>query len=54
MPQLVDELQLDVVQTVPDPIIVVVEGHVPDRENRGEQAVRAVLRQYFFSKSCPE
>ena len=36
----------------PDPIDVVEEAHVPDGENRGEQAVRAVLRQYFFSKSC--
>ena len=54
MPQLVDELQLDVVQTVPDPIVVVVDAHVPDGENRGEQAVRADLRQNVFSKSCPE
>ena len=52
--QVVGELQLDVVQTVPNPIDVVVEARVPDGENRGEQAVRADLRQYFFSKSCPE
>ena len=53
-PQVVGELQLDVVQTVPDPIDVVVEAHVPDGENRGEQGVKVVLRQYFLSKSCPE
>ena len=29
-------------QTGPDPIDVVEEPHVPDGENRGEQAVRAV------------
>ena len=53
-PQVVGELQLDVVQTAPDPIVVVVDAHVPDGENRGEQAVGVVLRQYFFSKSCLE
>ena len=48
------ELQLEGITTGPDLIVVVVEAHVPDGENRGEQAVRAVLRQYFFSKSCSE
>ena len=33
---------------------VVEEPHVPDGENRAEQAVRAILRQYFLSKSCSE
>ena len=37
-----------------DPIDVVEEAHVPDGENREEQAVRAVLRQFFFNKSCSE
>jgi len=46
------EVQLEGVQTGPDPIDVVEEPHVPDGEIRGEQAVRAVSRQYFFSKSC--
>ena len=36
----------------PDPIDGVEEPHVPDGENREEQAVRAVLRQYFFNNSC--
>ena len=48
------EVQPEGVQTGPDPIDVVEEPHVPDVENRGEQAVRAVLRQYFFRESCPE
>ena len=48
------ELHPEGFQTGPDPIDVVEEPHVPDVENRGEQAVRAVLRQYFFSKSFPE
>ena len=48
------ELQLEGVRTGPDPIVVVVEAHVPDGEYPGELAVRADLRQYFFSKSCPE
>ena len=48
------ELQLEGVRPDPDPIVVVVEAHVPDGENRREQAVRADLWQYFFSKSCPE
>ena len=48
------ELQLEGVRTGPDLIDVVVEAHVPDGENRGEQAVRADLRQYFFRESCPE
>ena len=48
------ELQLEGITTGPDPIVVVVEAHVPDGENRGEQAVRADLRQNSFSKSCPE
>ena len=48
------ELQLEGVQTGPDSIDVVEEPYVPDGEIRGEQAVRAVLRQYFFSKSCSE
>ena len=38
----------------PDPIDVVEEAHVPDGENREEQAVRAVLRQHFFRESCSE
>ena len=53
-PQDVAELQLEGVRTDPDLIDVVVEAHVPDGENRGEQAVRADLRQYFFRESCPE
>ena len=48
------ELQLEGVRTVPDPIDVVEEPHVPDGENRKEQAVRAVLRQHFFRESCSE
>ena len=48
------EVHPEGVQTGPDPIDVVEEAHVPDGENREEQAVRAVLRQYFFSKSCSE
>ena len=48
------EVHLEGVQTGPDPIDVVEEPHVPDGEIRGEQAVRAVLRQYFFKESCPE
>ena len=48
------ELQLEGVRTGPDSIDVVEEPYVPDGEIRGEQAVRAVLRQYFFSKSCSE
>ena len=48
------EVQLEGVQTGPDPIDVVEEPHVPDGENRAEQAVRAILRQYFLSKSCSE
>ena len=32
-PQGIVELQLEVVRTVPDPINVMVEAHVPDREN---------------------
>ena len=48
------ELQLERVRTGLDLIDVVVEPHVPDGENRGEQAVRADLRQNSFSKSCPE
>ena len=38
-------LQPEGIKTGPDPIVVVVEPHVPDGENRGEQAVRADLRQ---------
>ena len=53
-PQDIGELQLEGVRNGPDPIDVVVEPHVPDGENRGEQAVRADLRQYFFRESCPE
>ena len=48
------ELQLEGIRTGPDPIVVVVEAHVPDGGNRGEQAVRADLRQNSFSKGCPE
>ena len=48
------EVHLEGVQPGPDPIDVVEEPHVPDGENREEQAVRAVLRQYFFNKSCSE
>ena len=33
------EVQLEGVQTGPDPIGVVEEPHVPDGENRGEQTV---------------
>ena len=36
------EVQLEGVQTGPDPINVVEEPYVPDGENQGEQAVRAV------------
>ena len=53
-PRVIAVVQLDVVRTSRDPIDVVVEAHVPDGENRGEQAVRADLRQNVFSKSCPE
>ena len=53
-PQVIAELQLEGVGGDPNPIDVVEEPHVPDVENRGEQAVRAVLRQYFFRESCPE
>ena len=48
------ELQLEGVGPGPNPIDVVVEGHVPVGENQGEEAVRADLRQYFFCKSCLE
>ena len=48
------ELQPEGVRTDLDSTDVVEEAHVPDGENRAEQAVRAVLRQYFFSKSCSE
>ena len=53
-PHVIAELQLEGVKTGPDLIDVVVDAHVPDGENRGEQAVRADLRQNVFSKSCPE
>ena len=33
---------------------VLEDSHVPDRENWGEWPYRAVLRQYFFCKSCSE
>ena len=46
------ELQPEGVGTDLDSTDVVEEAHVPDGENRAEQAVRAVLRQYFFGKSC--
>ena len=48
------ELQLEGVRTVPDPIDVMEEPHVPDIEIRGEEAVRVILQQYFFWESCPE
>ena len=53
-PQVIAELQLEGVRTGPDPIVVVVEAHVPDGENRGERAFRAVLRQCLLWESCPE
>ena len=53
-PRVIAELQLEGVGVDPNPIDVVEEAHVPDGENRGEWAVRAVLRQYFFRESCPE
>ncbi len=53
-PQVIAELQLEGVEVDPNPVDVVEEAHVPDGENRGERAVRAVLRQYFFRESCPE
>ena len=53
-PQIIAELQLEGVGVDPNPIDVVEEAHVPDGENRGERAVRAVLQQYFFRESCPE
>ena len=48
------ELQPEGVRTDLDSTDVVEEAHVPDGENRGEQAVRADLGQYFFRESCPE
>ena len=48
------ELQPEGVGTDLDSTDVVEEAHVPDGENRGERAVRAVLRRYFFRESCPE
>ena len=53
-PRVIAELQLEGVGVDPNPIDVVEEPHVPDVENRGEQAVRAVLRQYLFRESCTE
>ena len=53
-PQVIAELQLEGVRTVPDPIYVMEEPHVPDIEIRGEEAVRDVLQQYFFRESCPD
>ena len=43
-PQGIVEPQLEGVRTVPNLIDVVVEAHVPDRENWGEQAVL----QWFY------
>ena len=48
------EVHTEGVQTGPNPIDVVEEPHVPDGEIRGEQAVRAVLRQYFSRESLTE
>ena len=42
------ELQPDGVGTDLDSTDVVEEAHVPDGENRAEQAIRAVLWQYFI------
>ena len=42
-PQVIAELQLESVGVDPNPIDVVEEAHVPDGENRGEQALRDVL-----------
>ena len=53
-PQIIAELQLEGVRVDPNPINVVEEAHVPDIEKRGEQAVRDLLRRYFFCESCPE
>ena len=53
-PRVIAELQLEDVRVDPNLIDVVEEAHVPDGENRAEQAVRAILRQYFLSKSCSE
>ena len=44
MPHVIAELQLEDVAVDPNPIDVVEEAHVPDGENREEQAFRDVLR----------
>ena len=53
-PQGIVELQLQGVKTIPDLIEVVEEPHVPDIEIWGEEAVRAVLRQYSYNKTFSE
>ena len=53
-PQVIAELQPEGFRVDPNPIDVMEEAHVPDGENRGERAVRDVLRRYFFRESCPE
>ena len=48
------KLQPEGVRTDLNPTDVVVDGHVPDGENRGERAFRAVLRQCLLKKSSSE
>ena len=48
------KVQPDSIGTSPNLNKVVEEPHVPDIGIWGEEAVRAVLRQYLFNKSFPD